>query len=151
MRAPRRISVAGRIATPNRLVSPLTGTRAAAFHVTFRSPAGEVVTRVLGDSLIVHCKVGGIRVDVRTARLLFLHPASARGVPTESGGDFAPFVGMDFVEGPLPHGARVHLSARVQLDPFARDADAGSAWMTCPATGDVTLTLLDDPAVRATP
>lgn len=143
--------MAGRIATPNRLVSPLTGVRAAAFLVTFRSSAGEVVTRVLGDNLMVHCKVGGIRVDVRTARLLFLHPAPARAVPKECDGDFVPFVGMDFVEGPLPHGARVHLAARVQLDPFARDADAACAWMTCPAMGDVTLTLIDDPAVLPAP
>lgn len=141
MHKPRNVSTTGRILTPNRLRSPLTDRRGAAFLLSFAPQAGGAPTlRVIGDTVVVQAAAGGILIDLAAARILGLPQEEPRPVPDNLNSEFLGFLGMSFVELPLLQGARVHLAAPILLD--SRAGRGPWVWVTCPRLGPVVLTLL---------
>jgi hypothetical protein len=135
----RNVCLTGRILTPNRLRSPLTGRPGAAFHLSFTPPdGGAPVSRIVGDAVVVQGPAGGILIELAAARILVLPQEQPRSLPENPDAEFLRFLGMKFVESPLLQGARVHLVAPVFLD----SAHRPWTWVACARFGSVVLTVL---------
>jgi len=123
----------------------VTGRAAAAIRFSLATNTDDLPTpRVhwLGQTIVVLARLGAIRVELATARVLCAPQRifSFRMPEDVAIAQLRSLAGMECEETELLHGAPVGLAAPIRLGRLARP-DA-PAWETCAALGPVVLTLL---------